>query len=107
MLDVRELEVAITELENRPPTFSSCAKLADLYAVRDHITGQVQERGLSYSQASGPVSLLERYGDSDFLRLISGKDAAQVWAVMDELMDSLQVVNRRVYDSVMRKIGNL
>jgi len=106
MLDVKELDVAITELENRPPTFSSCSKLADLYAVRDHITGQAQGYA-AYSRASMGADALERYGDSDFLRAVEGKNAGQIWRIMDELMDSLRVVNQRVYDSVMRKIGNL
>ena len=103
MLDVRELDVAIAELENRPPTFSSCAKLADLYAVRDHISGQ--ERTREYAHASGPVPAQQE--ESEFLQAISGKDAAQVWSIMDELMSSLQVVNRRVYESVMRRIDKL
>ena len=47
------------------------------------------------------------YGDSDFLRAIVGRDPERAWSVMDELMDSLKIVNERVYNSVMRKIGQL
>lgn len=42
--------------------------------------------------------------DSDFLRAVSNVDPARAWEVMDELMDSLKVVNERVYNSVMRKL---
>ena len=44
------------------------------------------------------------YGDSDFLQTVKGKSPETVWAVMDELMDTLAMVNHRVYDGVMRKL---
>lgn len=47
------------------------------------------------------------YGESDFLRAVAGIPASDAWAVMDELMDTLQVVNPRTYDSVMRKLGRI
>ncbi len=50
---------------------------------------------------------LDRCGDSDFLRAVQGKDTASAWGVMDNLMDTLKVVNQRVYESVMRKIRAL
>lgn len=51
--------------------------------------------------------MLGQYGDSDFLQAVAGKDPAATWAVMDELMETLQVVNPRAYDSVLRKINRL
>ena len=50
---------------------------------------------------------MDQYGGSDFLAAVSGKDQAAAWKVMDELMETLQVVNRRAYDSVMRKLDRL
>ena len=47
------------------------------------------------------------YGDTDFLRAVAGKNPAKAWAVVDELMDTLRIVNERVYNSVMRKIQAL
>lgn len=69
----------------------------------------------AYSYAAPPVSTetLPRYsgadtvgdyGESDFLHAVQGKDPAAMWAVMDELMETLKMVNPRVYDGVMRKI---
>lgn len=48
-----------------------------------------------------------RYGDSEFLREIEGRDMEGVLQVMDDLMDTLQVANPRVYNGVMRKIRAL
>ena len=51
--------------------------------------------------------MMETYGDSDFLQAVAGKDPAAVWEILDDLMDTLHVVNPRVYDGVMRKIWNI
>lgn len=56
----------------------------------------------------GPETRWEdMYGDSDFLKAVFGKKASSAWTVMDELMDTLHVVNPKVYESVMRKIKEL
>lgn len=97
MISKDELDKTILELEMRDTTFANCAKLADLYTVRDHLTGQqtVQPTPLSVDASS------------EFLRAVDGKDSVSVFAVMDDLMDTLRVTAPRVYDSVMRKVSNL
>lgn len=105
MLDLNEVERAIAELESGDTKFSVCAKLADLYAVRDHM----REDRAYYSMAPAPqiAETLDAYGSSDFLKAVSGKEAASAWAIIDDLMDTLRVVNPKVYDGVMRKIRSL
>lgn len=44
------------------------------------------------------------WGDSDFLRAEADVPPDKAWEIMDELMDSLKIVNERVYNSVMRKL---
>lgn len=53
--------------------------------------------------SAAPASV-EVHGNSDFLRAVSSVEPSEAWAVVDELMDSLKVVNKRVYNSVMRKM---
>lgn len=50
---------------------------------------------------------LDLYGDSDFLWAAAGKDPSAAWTVMDELMDTLCVVNPRAYKSVMWKSSKI
>ena len=45
-------------------------------------------------------------GNSEFFQAISGRKSAEMWAVMGELMDTLQAINPRLYKSVLRKINN-
>ena len=84
--------------------------LAAFYTIQDHLYPGT-ERAPSYSFAEPPDKVqysgaesVGSYGDSDFLRAIQGKDPGAVWRVMDELMDTLKMVNERVYFSTMRKI---
>ena len=108
--NLKEIEWAIHELEQEESSFPVYAKLANLYTVRNEMLGlsAPQPQIAAYSEAAGPsAERLSQYGDSDFLQAVEGKDPAEAWAVMDELMETLQVVNRRTYDSVMRKLGRL
>lgn len=114
MLDMDEINRAIAELEAGKTTSTSCAKLADLYAIRDHAEGQAAPRMWAYpeySLAAAPDSVQPsragRYGDSEFLSAVAGKDLTAAWKVVDGVMETLRVVNPRVYDSVLRKMRQI
>lgn len=111
MLDKAEIRKEIARLEYEESSYPNYAKLADLYVIRDKM--QEEERGGGryvgyYSGDPAPLTAeqatVDEYGDSEFLLAVAGKDPAKAWAVVDELMDTLSLVNRKVYDSVLRKI---
>lgn len=109
-LNEREVNAEIAQREASALNRTSLQELANLYVVRDHLFGGKDRYDIGYSMAPAPKSYDEMvgdFGDSDFLQAVTGKDAAQAWAVIDELMDTLRVVNSRVYDSVMRKIREI
>lgn len=114
MLDEREINAAIAELEYKESSYSNYQKLASLYAIRNEMhkddVKPAQYEPVMYSRAPAVVeesSVVDRYGDSDFLRAVYGKDPRAAWTIMDDLMDTLNVVNRRVYDGVLRKLAAL
>ena len=84
--------------------------LACLYIVQDRMQGRTQPEpqayALPYSQAAGPETAGD-YGDSDFLRAVSGRDLTAVFEILDDLMETLRVVNTRAYDGVMRRIKSI
>lgn len=101
-----ELQDAIDELQNASHTIQNCSKLASAYIVLDHISPSG-----GYSTESKPVQTVEKavdivgdYGDSEFLGIIRGRNATDMWLLMDELMSTLSVLNPRLYDSVIDKI---
>ena len=106
--NIKEIEWAISELEQDESSKSNYILLAALYTCRENMQGSgTTLRRDGYSAASAPDEELDLYGDSDFLRAISGISPSAAWHVMDELMDTLRVVNLKVYESVMRKIQRL
>lgn len=92
MLDGREIDIEIARLEYMESSYANYSKLADLYTIRNQMSSR---------PSSAPS------GNSDFLRLAAEKDGDGVWDIINELMETLQVSNPRVYNSVMRKISGL
>lgn len=110
MIDEKEVRTWITRLECEESSWSNYEKLAVLYAIQNRHNETVKAVApMMYSSAPAPVSVepVRDYGDSDFLRAVSGKSPEKAWAVMDELMDALVVTNERVYNEVMRKVRNI
>lgn len=115
MLDINEINWAISQLEQEESSFPAYNKLASLYTIRDKMQGTESPEPRSYdsggySQASAPATeakSLGQYGNTEFLQSIAGKDVAAVFGVIDGLMEDLQVVNPRVYNNVLRKIGRI
>ena len=95
MISLKEIEKTITELENGETSFSNCEKLANLYIVYDHLnkTKTFTEEPKEYN--------------TEFFKLVKGKNVHDVYEVIDELMETLSVVNNRVYQSVINKIRGL
>lgn len=108
--NLKEIEWAISELEGEESSKAGYILLAALYTCRNEMMGlsAPQPQITTYSEAALPTNeALMQYGDSEFLQAVSGLPAADAWMVMDELMDTLRVVNQRAYDGVMRKLNKL
>ncbi|MDE6673079.1 MAG: hypothetical protein K2K16_12955 [Ruminococcus sp.] len=101
MLTQRELIDAIRECENAPVSYQNCQRLATFYGIYDHMFPPEVQTGIKAEK------VIEDYGKSDFLLSVGGKNAEKVWNVMDELMSTLQAVNPKLYEGVLRKIDDL
>ena len=106
MLDAKEIEKEIARLEYIESSYSNYAKLADLYTIQNQMNKTVRMEEYAYSAA--PVVEVEQeigcYGDSEFLQAITGKDAYEIWLIINELMATLQVVNTKAYNRIMNRI---
>jgi hypothetical protein len=101
----KDLQEAIAECQGtRTPNSNTCIKLAAYYTLMDHLYGRAEEVS-SYSYAAGPESKMVEYNsDSEFAKIIRGKDINEVLSIIDELMDTLNVINPRLYEGVITKL---
>ena len=102
MLDEKEIKAWIARLETEESSWSNYQKLASLYMIQNQHKSEAP--GIQMYSASAAPEPISTYGDSDFLRAVSGKDPERAWEVIDELMENLRVVNERIYNNVMRKL---
>lgn len=101
VISEKELRQAIAECEKNIISFQGCEKLAALYTVYDHLYGQPIVYADMHTE---PESVIEAKGDNEFFRAIDGKNAEKVWGIMSELMESVKLIQPRLYDAVMQKI---
>lgn len=109
-----ELLDGISEIMEGKHTIQNCEKLAAIYTVLDHLYPEndekvqknVQNVGYSYENRTETESrpVVGRYGNSDFLQAVAGKDTQDVFLLLNELMDATAVLAPRLYDSAMRKL---
>ena len=101
MIDRADLEQSIAEWESVPATYQSIEKLADLYTVYNHL----------FARPSEIVQCAEWYKgvetESEFLATAAKKNITEVMILMDELMESVQVLNSKLYAGVMQRLVEL
>ena len=108
MITEQDLQAAIAECQGvRNPTASTCIKLAAFYTIRNELFKDYEEVPM-YSRSGPPVEQAEEYinydSGSEFSQVINGMPSRDAWAVIDELMDTLQVINPRLYAGVIQKL---
>ena len=107
MITERDLDAAIAECQGkRNPDAKTCMMLAAFYTIRKEMYGEDKEAvQSSYSYAPKPDSgLIEIDSGSEFARAIDGREQREVMPVLDELMETLSVIQPRLYNAVMDRL---
>lgn len=102
MITEKDIQTAIAECQGaRNPNANTCIKLAAYYIIKDHMNEEPK-----YSYAAEPMPIPTMYSsDSEFGQAIRNMDINEVLSVMDELMETLNVLNPRLYNGVMSKLS--
>lgn len=106
MITEHDLQEAIAECKGvRNPNASTCIKLAAFLTIQREMYGteRIPEAIPQYSFDSGD-NVVDFYSESDFSRLIDGRKQEDVWPIIDELMTTLQAIQPRLYNAVIRKL---
>lgn len=114
MIYERDLDESIARYQGEVnPSIETCRKLAACLIVKRELFGEperlpvVADNTTGYSYAAGPVDTAETIhfdSGTDFSQAIDGRNPAEIWPIMDELMSSVQVLMPRLYDGVMRRL---
>jgi hypothetical protein len=108
MLERRELDERIAEIKNkRDQTVGEIRDLAAFIIARDDL-GKDEAVGSYGDAAPATAAIVEtvigEHGDSEFLQLIAHRDSDHVWAVLNEAMETLRVMQPRFYAGILRRI---
>jgi hypothetical protein len=101
MFSKNEILDAIDDLEEAPATYQNAEKLATFYSLYDHLF--VTKEPMNRIESIREV-IIGKYGDSEFMRVIEGKKAEDVWLVMDELLQTIQMLQPRLYNATIEKL---
>lgn len=109
MITEKDLQDAIAECQGvRHPSASTCIKLAAFFTIYDHLYPKNLEPPIksldAYSYQSKNEEVVSEYGDSEFYKVIAGRDADKMWEIINELMDTLAILNPKLYNSVIEKL---
>lgn len=98
MLNKQELQDAIEYCENNIHDLSDCQKLASLYVIYNQ-----KYRRISETEPILEV-IVQEHGDSEFLSAVRGRNASDMWAVMNDLMTTLAETDPRLYEQTLSKL---
>jgi hypothetical protein len=112
MIRENDLHEAIAEcIGKRNPDASTCIKLAAYYTILNQLYPQEQDAQEfrespvipAQSFAVDPDSV-QYEGDSEFAQVIRGRSVSHIMPIIDEAMQTIQVLQPRLYDAVIRRI---
>jgi len=109
----KDLQEAIAECQGeRNPNANTCIKLAAYLTIKDHLYPDAEpdelqllpSRGYSFAPPPETVETVDFKSDSEFSRMVDGREAAEVWPIIEELVESVQMISPRLYNSFMEKL---
>ena len=98
MLNKQELIDAINYCEDNIHDLSDCQKLASLYVIYNQ-----KYRRISEVEPICEV-IVQEHGDNEFFSAIRGKNASDMWQIMNELMTTLAEVDPGLYERTLSKL---
>ena len=109
MITEKDLQEAIAECQGqRNPNANTCIKLAAFYTIRRELFGEGKDAGplpgYSYAMQTESEPMIMNDSDSEFARVIDGRPQADIWPLMDEMMDTIHAIHPRLYSAVMDRL---
>lgn len=106
MITEKELLNEIENCQQEPITGSKREVLADLIIIYDYFFGEPNYSNYSYS-SEVETPILKTNSDTEFLKVVNGKNAENVLNILDELMSAIEALHPRMYSQVIQKISEI
>jgi hypothetical protein len=111
LITEQDLKSAIAECQGeRNPNANTCIKLAAYLTILESLYPK-EDKPIPTSQKTLETADNDYFvgdmGASDFYNAIQGKNTAEVLAVINELMETVNVINPRLYDGVLNQLNRL
>jgi hypothetical protein len=113
----RDLDEAITECQGkRNPDAQTCMKLAAFYTIKQNMFGKPEPdirtkteavpsvASYSYSAGNDAVQFTSA---SEFVKLINGLETSQILPLIDDLVETIRIINPKLYNAFIGKIKAL
>ena len=106
MITEHDLDSAIAECQGRKnPDAKTCMMLAAFYTIRREMFGEEKEAE-HYSYAPAPDrNIIDFDSDSEFARAVDGKLQEKIMPVLEELMETLRIIQPKLYHAVMDRLS--
>jgi hypothetical protein len=107
VITIKDLQEAIAECKGeRDPNANTCIKLAAYYTIMEHMQdNSMPAQKYSFAAGPPPSTVVDYQGTSEFAECARGMPLNDFMAVMDELMSTLQILNPKLYNSVIRRVS--
>lgn len=92
MINLEEIDKAILELESHDTTYATCEKLAWLYIVKDHISGNTLTRKATPNY------------QSEFLAAATNCEIDRLMKILDEHFEVVKAIFPKEYEKVIQRI---
>lgn len=92
-------------MNDHDTSWNSVSKLQPLAVCQIYYMLNEMMQMMKLSAAEGKP--LDVSGESEFMQAVKSKDGSKVWAVIDELMDTMKLNNPRVYSYIIEKIKSI
>ena len=102
MFSEAELRKAIAELEKSPSTYQDAEKLATFYILYDHLYKKPEIKFETVREVT-----IDRYVGSEFFCIISGKKANDVWSIVNEVIETVKIIEPGVYRALLDRLNEL
>ena len=115
-MNIDDIVEDIKKLEQADASWNNVERLSWLYTVYDHLNKKDQAKEPApviprvetiKKEVAVPVEVIPKNGEGRFMKAAGGKDITSVMKIVNELMEATEVLNPKLYEVILARIGEI